>query len=118
MSILPQIIQEIDPKKLQVVSDPYDQGLDRKDAIALVSATRAPEKKLQAKYHRTLHFKVLKANAAILYKSCVICGKKGVGARLTVHHRPDGYRHLFEENLVTDVVLICGRDHSRIRWRG
>ena len=102
----------------RVVSDPYVQGLSRKDAIALVTSVRAPDKNLQARYHRTPHFRALKANAVTLYSTCVICGKKGVSAKLTVHHRPCGYRHLFEENLVTDVVLVCARDHARLRWKG
>ena len=92
-------------------SDPYAQGLDRDLAIHLVTATRAPTKQAQARYCHTPHFRALREAAVEVYGTCVLCGRTPESTTLTIHHR--NYRHLFEEDIQKDVVLICQRCHRK-----
>ena len=96
---------------MKIKSDPFQQGLDRAVALHLLKCTRATEKRIQAQYHRTEHWKRLVEAAVALYKSCVMCGRPGENGSLTVHHRT--YKNLFSEDLCEDVVLVCQRCHRR-----
>tara|TARA_R110000751_G_scaffold7190_4_gene29743 strand:+ start:2474 stop:2824 length:351 start_codon:yes stop_codon:yes gene_type:complete len=100
--------------ELKVVSDPYMQGLTRPEALILLTCKRATDldKSLQAKYHKTPHFRELSRQAQELYSTCALCGRADDKAALTVHHRR--YTTLFAEDLTRDVVLVCKRDHARI----
>jgi len=42
------------------------------------------------------------------YDGCILCGSP---AGLQIHHIPDGYRHLFREDPIKHLRVICARDH-------
>lgn len=86
--------------------------LSSEEALEILLSKRAPNKKIQAKYHRTEHFRRLTDTCSKTYKTCVMCGFNGsVNNKLVVHHRH--YRTLFREDPLRDVTLLCSRCHSK-----
>lgn len=96
---------------MRIVSDPYSQGLDRQVAVRLVTLSRhkAPDLKDRKKYERTPHFQKLREAVVEKYETCCLCGNPGT----VVHHRPSGYKNLFNEDLEKDVTLLDARCHRR-----
>lgn len=114
MTPIHQIINEWNTK---VESNPFQQGLPAADAIILVRATRAPDKKLQRKYHDTAHFAKLKQVAIAIHGRCQTCHRpNSEDAGLTFHHVT--YRNLFEEDVIRDGLLVCRRCHRRLHGKG
>lgn len=96
------------------MSDPFLQGLPR-DVVMRLLCGKFEKADIKA-YYNTPHFRELKVEAVALYGSCVLCGSKN---RLTVHHRPQGYRALFREDLHLHVTVLCaGVCHRWYHHRG
>ena len=86
--------------------------LSAEEALQILLSHRAPDKKLQAKYHQTTHFQRLTETCSKTYKTCVLCGFDGSAKnKLVVHHRH--YRSLFGEDPLRDVTLLCSRCHGK-----
>jgi 5-methylcytosine-specific restriction endonuclease McrA len=82
--------------------------LKKSEALELFFAKKAPDKKLQAKYHRTEWFRALKAQVETNHKTCVLCGRD---LSLVPHHRH--YKTLFREHPLEDLTLLCSRCHGK-----
>lgn len=94
-------------------SDPFSFGLDKQLVLRLLSGKNL-DKKDQAAYHKTDHFKKLKDRVLYVYHTCVVCGK--LPDAWTAHHR--NYKNLFRECVLTDLCLVCNRCHRKIHGRG
>ena len=44
------------------------------------------------------------------FRACMFCGGK---ESLQVHHRPLGYKHLYREDVATQLSVVCERCHKR-----
>jgi len=98
--------------RFTVKSDPFQQGMEKKDVIAILETEKSPPKNLQTKYHKTEHFQRLKSEAIALHGKCQLCPKN---KSLTFHHTT--YKTLFCENMVTDGVVVCPRCHSKLHGK-
>jgi len=114
MKPIHQVINEWNAK---VESSPFSQGLKASEAMELVRATRAPDTKLQAKYHKTAHFAKLKQTAIAIHGRCQVCHcQPEEMSSLTFHHVT--YKNLFEEDVIRDGLLVCRRCHRRLHGKG
>ena len=90
-------------------------GLTIEELKELLECKRAPDRKLQAKYHKTAHFQRVKDVAKELHNGCQLCNSSKLEG-LTFHHTT--YETLFRENIVTDGILVCQRCHRKLHGKG
>ena len=91
-----------------VKSDPAGQGLDRQVANRLSLGIHTKDD--YKAYLKTEHWAKVREAAFEHYgRRCMLCDTK---ERLQVHHRPKGYKHLFNEDIRRHVVVICAGDHA------
>jgi DNA-binding transcriptional MerR regulator len=91
------------------------KGISIAELKELLECKRAPDKKLQAKYHKTDHFKLVKQKAIELHGGCELCNSNTLEG-LTFHHTT--YTTLFRENIILDGVLVCRRCHRKLHGKG
>jgi len=84
------------------------QGLAPDVILRLLSGTHTAEDR--AKYYRTPWFRALTERAVEETGCCVLCGRE---TGLLWHHNPNGYKHMFREDLLRDGALTCKRCHRR-----
>lgn len=111
-----EIFERVLTQGKKVASDPFAQGLDVVDAVALMKTTKAPDRQLQRKYQGTPHFAALKAAGFELHGRCQVCHSKPQTSKLTFHHVT--YKTLFREDVVKDGLFVCPRCHSKLHGKG
>ena len=89
-------------------SYPFRQGLPRPVVLRLLSGTWTPAD--YRLYTRSAHWQAMKAEALELWgRCCALCDKPA----MQVHHRPEGYRHLFAETARRHLIPSCRTCHKR-----
>lgn len=101
-------------------SDPFTQGLPQRAVLLLLDprSDRRSEawKAAYRLYLRTDHWQTVKGQTlTISRRACQLCDSP---LGLQVHHRPEGYRHLFREIPGIHTTALCGGCHSRHHRKG
>ncbi len=98
------------PRAPSYPGDPFDQGLPRPVVLRLLAGPGRFTKADYALYCQTTHWEIARAEAyAVWGRECLLCGAPGS----QVHHTPEGYRHLFREDVRRHLRPLCSTCHKR-----
>ena len=96
-----------------MTADPFNSGLDTDRVLRLLGGTWN-----QADYNayrRTKHWREKRQEALEAADGeCALCGRR---SKLQVHHKPQGYRALFREEVGKHMTVVCSTCHRRSHRR-
>ena len=90
--------------------DPFACGLDRLVVLRLLAGPGRFTAADYRLYLTTVHWEIVRGEAYRIHgRFCVLCDSPAA----QVHHRPSGYRHLFQEDPRLHLIPLCRTCHRR-----